>query len=57
MKQNIMSQYHPTRVVEFAGPTGEWVRIRVENDDRELAEQISRSLSTPEGGVFLVRVD
>ena len=57
MKQNIMTQYHPTRVVEFAGPTGEWVRIRVENDDRELAEQISRSLSTPEGGVFLVRVD
>jgi hypothetical protein len=57
MKQNIMSQYHPTRVFEFAGPTGEWVRIRVENDDRELAEQISRSLSTPEGGVFLVRVD
>jgi len=57
MKQDIMSHYHPTRVVEFAGPTGEWVRIRVENDDRELAEQISRSLSTPEGGVFLVRVD
>jgi rare lipoprotein A len=57
MKQNIMSQYHPTRVVEFAGPTGEWVRIRVENDDRQLAEQISRTVSTPEGGVFLVRVD
>jgi peptidoglycan lytic transglycosylase len=57
MKQSIISRYHPIRVVEFSGPTGEWVRIRVENDDRELAEQISRSVSTPEGGVFLVRVD
>src|SRR5947209_18277022 len=57
MKQSIITRYHPTRVIEFTGPTGEWVRIRVENDDRELAEQISRSVSTPEGGGFLVRVD
>lgn len=57
MKQALIDRYHPTRVLEFAGPTGEWVRIRVQNDNRELAEEISRSVTTPEGGVFLVRLD
>ncbi len=57
LKRDILSRYHPAKVLEFAGPTGEWVRIRVENDDRELAEEISRSCTTPEGGVFLVRLD
>jgi len=57
MKQSLIDRYHPTNVLEFAGPTGEWVRIRVENDDHDLAEQISQSVTTPEGGVFLVRLD
>jgi len=57
LKQEIVDRYHPARVLEFSGPTGEWIRVRVENDDRELAEEISRNLSTPEGGVFLVRLD
>ncbi|PYY11600.1 MAG: septal ring lytic transglycosylase RlpA family lipoprotein [Acidobacteria bacterium] len=57
MKQSVIDRYHPTNVLEFAGPTGEWVRIRVQNDDRELAEGISHSVTTPEGGVFLVRLD
>jgi rare lipoprotein A len=57
IKEQIVSRYHPTRVIEFTGPTGEWVRVRVQNDDRELAEEISQNLSTPEGGVFLVRLD
>lgn len=57
LKQEIVDRYHPARVLEFSGPTGEWIRVRVENDDRGLAEEISRNLSTPEGGVFLVRLD
>jgi rare lipoprotein A len=57
MKQSLMNRYASTHVLEFPGPTGEWVRIRVPNDDREMAEQISRSITTPEGGVFLVRLD
>ena len=57
MKQTLIERYHPERVLEFTGPTGEWVRVRVDNDDRALAEQISRSMTTPEGGVFLVRLD
>jgi rare lipoprotein A len=57
MKQQLISAYPSAKVLEFAGPTGDWVRIRVENDDREIAEQISRAVTTPEGGVFLVRLD
>lgn len=57
MKQSLVNRYNLADFLEFAGPTGEWVRIRVPNDDRESAEQISRSITTPEGGVFLVRLD
>lgn len=57
MKQSLANRYNLANVLEFAGPTGEWVRIRVPNDDRASAEEISRSITTPEGGVFLVRLD
>ena len=57
MKQSLIHRYHPARVLEFSGPTGEWVRVRVQNDDHDLAEEISRSISTAQGGVFLVRLD
>ena len=57
MKRELMDRYRSAKVLEFAGPTGDWVRIRVQNDDRQVAEEISRSLTTPEGGVFLVRLD
>jgi rare lipoprotein A len=57
MKQEILERYPASKVLEFAGPTGEWVRIRVQNDDREQAETMSKDISTPQGGVFLVRLD
>ena len=57
MRQSVIDLYHPSDVREFTGPTGEWVRIRVQNDDRELAKRLSQSVTTPEGGVFLVRLD
>ena len=57
MKQHLTSRYRSANVLQFAGPTGEWVRLRPQNDNREVAEQISRSITTSEGGVFLVRLD
>jgi len=57
VREEIVQRYHPARVVEFTGPTGEWVRVRVQDDRRELAEEISRNLISPQGGVFLVRLD
>jgi rare lipoprotein A len=57
LKQDLMQRYSSAKVLEFAGPTGEWVRIRIPDDDRAQAEEISRTIVTPEGGVFLVRLD
>lgn len=57
MKQEILERYPGAKVLKFAGPTGDWVRIRVQDDDREQAEAMSKDISTPEGGIFLVRLD
>jgi rare lipoprotein A len=57
LKKELMERYSSAKILEFAGPTGEWVRIRIPHDDRAQAEEISRSVVTPEGGVFLVRLD
>lgn len=57
MKQEILERFPEAKVLEFAGPTGDWVRIRVQDDNREQAEAMSRGISTTEGGVFLVRLD
>ena len=50
-------QYHTAQVLEFTGPTGEWVRVRVADDDKHRAEELAHDTKTPEGAVFLVRLD
>jgi hypothetical protein len=34
-----------------------WVRVRVPGDDKRKAEEVARDNSTPEGAVYLVRLD
>ena len=55
--EKLARRYRSARVLEFAGPTGEWLRIRVAEDDRGRAETVARETQTPEGSVFLVRLD
>ena len=50
-------QYPTANVIEFQGPTGFWVRIRPENDDRALATEIAQTLKPSEGEAWLVRLD
>jgi len=50
-------QYRSASVIEFQGPTGYWVRIRPQNDDRSRAVAIARSLQPTEGEAWLVRLD
>jgi rare lipoprotein A len=57
LKQNLMTQYRWARVLEFAGSTGYWVRVRVQDDDRRLAQEVAGNIKVNEGGVFLVRLD
>jgi peptidoglycan lytic transglycosylase len=51
-------RYHTAKVLRFSSPVGDWwVRVRVLNDDRSRAEEVARDTRTPEGSIFLVRLD
>jgi rare lipoprotein A len=55
---HLTHRYHSAKVLTFSSPTGAWwVRVRVKDDLRARAEEITRDTKTPEGGVFLVRLD
>ena len=57
LKSKLMHKYQTAKVIEFSGPTGEWVRIRPALDDRKKAAEMARDVRASEGGVFLVRLD
>jgi rare lipoprotein A len=51
-------RYRTAKVLRFASPAGDWwVRIRVLDDDRQRARDMVAETETPEGAVFLVRLD
>jgi rare lipoprotein A len=55
---HLQRQYRTAKVLQFASPVGDWwVRVRVLDDDRERAQTLARDTKTPEGAVFLVRLD
>lgn len=57
LKSKLMRKYATAKVIQFAGPTGDWVRLRPLADDREKAFEVARNTKVNEGGVFLVRLD
>ena len=57
LKEKLQRRYKTAKVLEFSGPTGEWVRVRVKDDDKERAQEVARENKTPEGAIFLVRLD
>jgi rare lipoprotein A len=57
LKARLARRYKGAKVIQFTGPTGEWVRLRPQDDDRKEAQQIARATQVSEGGVFLVRLD
>ena len=55
---HLQRRYRTAKVLRFASPIGDWwVRVRVQGDDRERAQTLARETATPEGAVFLVRLD
>ena len=55
---HLQRRYRTAKVLRFASPVGDWwVRVRVLDDDRERAQTLARETQTPEGSVFLVRLD
>src|SRR5579884_616758 len=55
---HLTHRYHSAQVLTFNSPAGDWwVRVRVKDDLRARAEEVIRDTRTPEGAVFLVRLD
>lgn len=57
LQAQLEREYRTANVIEFSGPTGYWVRIRPQNDDRTVAVAIAQSLQPSEGEAWLVRLD
>jgi rare lipoprotein A len=58
LANHLTHRYHTAKVLRFSSPTGDWwIRVRVLDDDRERAQQLAAETTTPEGSVFLVRLD
>jgi rare lipoprotein A len=58
LADHIARRYQTAKVVSFASPVGAWwVRVRVLNDDRKRAEDLIHETETPEGSLYLVRLD
>lgn len=58
LADHITRRYHTAKVLRFASPAGDWwIRVRVLDDDHTRAERLAAETSTPEGAVFLVRLD
>jgi rare lipoprotein A len=58
LKEKLINRYKTAKVLQFASPVGDyWIRVRVANDDKDKAEQLASENTTPEGNIFVVRLD
>jgi len=58
LADHLTRRYHSAKVMKFISPVGVWwVRVRVLDDDRKRAQEVAQETSTPEGSVYLVRLD
>ena len=58
LADHLSHRYQTAKVQCFSSPIGDWwVRVRVQDDDRKLAEEVARQTQTPQGSIFLVRLD
>jgi rare lipoprotein A len=57
MKNDLISRYKAAKVVEFAGPTGYWVRINPTQADKTTAGKIAQSIHLPDAEPYLIRTN
>jgi rare lipoprotein A len=58
LREHLARRYLTAKVLDFPSPAGDWwVRVRVLNDERARAEEITRDTHPDEGSAFLVRLD
>ncbi|MGC1371102.1 MAG: septal ring lytic transglycosylase RlpA family protein [Candidatus Sulfotelmatobacter sp.] len=58
LANHLRHRYETAKVQSFPSPTGDWwVRVRVLDDDRERAQKLAAETDSPDGAVFVVRLD
>jgi rare lipoprotein A len=59
LKEELMRRYTTARVIEFAGPTGHWVRINPKLPDRAHATEVADGIhpKDPAAQPYLIRTD
>jgi rare lipoprotein A len=58
LADHLTRRYRTAKVLKFASPAGDWwVRVRVLGDDHDRAKNLAAETTTPEGAVFVVRLD
>ncbi len=58
LADHLQRRYHTAKVLCFNSPAGDWwIRVRVLDDDHDRAQKLAAETETPEGAVFLVRLD
>ena len=57
LKNDLKHRYQTAKVIEFAGPTGHWVRINPAEPDRETAAKIAETIHIPDAQPYLVRTN
>jgi rare lipoprotein A len=57
LKEKLTNRYHTAKVLQFSSPVGgDWIRVRVAEDDKKRAQEVMRETHT-DAGVYLVRLD
>jgi peptidoglycan lytic transglycosylase len=58
LADHLTKRYRTAHVLRFASPAGDWwIRVRVLDDDHDRAKKLAAETTTPQGAVFLVRLD
>jgi len=59
LKEDLSRRYSTAKVIEFAGPTGHWVRINPLQPDKAHATQVADSIHTPDPDAqpYIIRTD
>jgi len=57
LKNDLLGRYKTAKVIEFAGPTGHWVRINPAQPDKATANRIAESIHLPDAEPYVVRTN
>jgi rare lipoprotein A len=57
LKNDLSRRYTTAKVIEFAGPTGHWVRINLKYPDKQTATRVADSIHVPDAEPYLIRMD